>query len=684
MLGVAGVAGGQMVDAAPSSGARVIRGDIEGLRAVAVLAVVLFHAGVPGLGGGYVGVDVFFVISGFLITSHLAEGLPRSGRVGFGQFYARRIRRILPASVLVIGATLLASLVVLPVLQIEAVVREAAAAVAYVPNLLFAARGTEYLADPTPSPYQHYWSLGVEEQFYLVWPIALLVIWKVAGGRRGVATALLAGAVVASFGLCMVMMERSQPYAFFLLPSRAWELGVGGVLGLAAIGRVRDRLGPVRTVGAWIGIAMVAAAVVTFDDATRFPGPAAALPVLGTALVIWAGTAASRFAPAGLLSIRPAQFLGRLSYSIYLWHWPLLVLGAAAVGHELALPLRLGLAATSVPLALVSYHLVEQPVRTSRRWSARPGLTIGVAVAATVALIGATFGVGYVWETKPLYAGADVATQPLGEPPAFTAVVPHNLTPSLRDAEDDLPVVYADGCHLEWSDTEPRACESGVRDSDRTVVLFGDSHAAQWFPAVERYAIDNSLRLVSHTKRSCPSADMPKDNLGNPFTACDTWRHRVFDLLAAGPPDLVIIANARGHRPSAAVDPVEAWNEGLRRTLDALPATSEVVVVADTPQFSETPSLCLSAHLDDTAACAVARTVALDDAWTQVEEQTVREHGDAYVDLNRYLCDDGCGPVIGPYLVYRDRNHLTTSMAVALAPCLAEDLTAAGITWPSP
>jgi hypothetical protein len=216
------------------------------------------------------------------------------------------------------------------------------------------------------------------------------------------------------------------------------------------------------------------------------------------------------------------------------------------------------------------------------------------------------------------------------------------------------------------------------------MVLFGDSHAAQWFPAMEKYANDNGWRLVSDTKRSCPSADMPKVNLGNPFTACDTWRHRVLEQLTADPPDVVVLANARGHQPAVrGVSVTDAWNEGLARTLDALPSSTRVVVIADTPQFRETPSLCLSAHLHDTAGCALDRRVALDDAWTQAERATVVEHGETYLDLNRYLCNGVCGAVIGPYLVYRDRNHLTTTMSAALSPCLAEDLAAAGITWRS-
>lgn len=687
---------GQAVDVvARETGAPLFRTDIQGLRAIAVALVVLYHAGVPALGGGYVGVDVFFVISGYLITSHLASSLTDTGRIGLRSFYARRIRRILPVSVFVLVVTLGASFVVLPILQMDLVVSEALATALYIPNVMFALRSTDYLADPSPSPYQQYWSLGVEEQFYLVWPVALLLVWWVARRRRALLLPLVGVVVAGSFVVCLIMMGRSQSYAFFLLPSRAWELGVGG---LVALGTARwsaeVRAGRWRpsspltdralVAGGWLGLLLVVVTAMTYSESTWFPGYAAAVPVLGTALVIGCGIAAPRAGPTSALSVGPAQHLGRLSYSVYLWHWPLLILGAAAVERELSLGGRLALVACAIPLSILSYRYIEQPFRTSRRLANRPGMTIAVALTSTFTLVVAILMASTVWEDRPLHAGPAEAAQPLTVPPVFVEQVPVNLSPSLRGADADLPVVYAQGCHLDWEQSEPQPCELGVVDSDRTMALFGDSHAAQWVPALEAYARDRGVRLETQTKRSCPSVDMPKDNEGNPFTACDDWREQVIDALNDAPPDLIVIANSRDHRPSAGGSALEAWNEGLERTLSALPEESQVVVIADTPLFDETPSFCLSGHLDDAEACARPRREALDEPWRDAEEQTALANGAAYVDLNRYLCSDVCGLIIGPYLLYRDRNHLSTTISTALAAPLGADLEASGVGWADP
>src|SRR5829696_7227833 len=372
---------------------RGFRGDVEGLRAVAVLAVLLYHAQAPAGGGGFVGVDVFFVLSGFLITGLLWRELSETGRLSFGSFYARRARRLLPAAVLVLSVTAVVSALVLPPLSARAATDDAAAAALYVANYRFAVQGTDYLAGDTgPSPLQHYWSLGVEEQFYLVWPLLLLLgslAWRRRGGpSRATAGGLLAGLGSASFGLSLWWTDVAPPWAFFSLPSRAWELAVGGLVALA-LPWLRRMPGPVAAVLGWVGLSAVVWSVVRLADTTAFPGVAALAPVAGTAAVVAAGCADPRFGPGLMLERAPFLLIGRISYSWYLWHWPVLVLAPAAAGRALGLGERLALAAVSGVLALLTLRLVEDPVRFSPRLRSRSrrGLAVGAALTAAATAV---------------------------------------------------------------------------------------------------------------------------------------------------------------------------------------------------------------------------------------------------------------------------------------------------------
>jgi peptidoglycan/LPS O-acetylase OafA/YrhL len=379
---------------------RGTRLDVQGLRAVAVAAVVLDHAGLPGVGGGYVGVDIFFVVSGFLITGQLARRLRTTGRIGFADFYARRARRILPASFAVLALTVVGVLLFVPATLRSQAMTDAVAVALYAPNYVFAARGTDYLASTTPSVFQHYWSLGVEEQFYLIWPALLLLTWLLLRRRAGAIAAVLALIAAASFAAGVVLTQSSQPWAFFALWPRAWELAAGGLLALAApaVGRL---LSPwaARLLG-WAGLAGIVAACTLFTADTVFPGTAALLPVLATVAVIAAGEAPTRGSVAGLLGLRPFQFLGAISYSLYLVHWPLEQLPQAAVGYENPLPLgvKLALAALAVPLAWLMYRKLENPVRHAAVFAAaRPRRSLlaalggsGVLAAASVVAVIAT------------------------------------------------------------------------------------------------------------------------------------------------------------------------------------------------------------------------------------------------------------------------------------------------------
>ena len=649
------------------------RKDIQGLRAIAVGSVLLYHAGVPGLSGGYAGVDIFFVISGFLITTHLLGQLDRNGRVSFGEFYAKRIRRILPASFVILVLSLVGAVIWYPPILMDEVRRGAIATALYIPNVLFAADGTNYLASGTPSLFQHYWSLGIEEQFYLLWPLALSVGFMLLGRNRRVLFGLVTAVVIASFVWCVYLTGVSQPDAFFLLPSRMWELGAGGLAAFILLSP-RFRLPAVLSDAlAWLGIAGIFTVVFFFDDGTVFPSYNAGLPVLASVAVVVGGAAPGMFGPAALLGARPMQFIGTISYSLYLVHWPVLMLAKTAAGERNPLPLyvTLGLALLRVPLAWLSYRFVEEPCRRARwQWAIKPRRVIGLAVAgsASCAMVtGAAYGASQV---RPQDGGVVAETFVPRDPPSSVTAIPSNMRPGLGDALDDLAEIHTNGCTLISGQSDPADCVYGDADAPR-VVLFGDSHAAQWFPAIHAWAEKAGYAVEVQAKNACSALDLTMVRTGVPFTECDEWRAAVVERIAESNPALVIMSNRERSNFIREGSVTEGWMEGTRRTLDVIDAP--VLVVTDSPNLGFEPTTCLSANVRDVDACAAERSRALNAERKDLERDVVTAAGASWVDLNGFLCDEElCRPILDDVLVYRDSNHLTRTFTATMAGPMGE------------
>ncbi len=664
----------------------VFRPDIEGLRAVAVILVLAYHARLPGLTGGYIGVDVFFVVSGFLITGLIVRELETTGTVSLAAFYARRARRLLPAALVVIVATVLASAIILPPLRVLDVASDGAAAAVYLGNVRFALAATDYLqADLEPSPLLHYWSLGVEEQFYLFWPAFLMVV---AGRRPDLRRIGIAVLVVAlsSLALSLVWTSTDAPLAFFLLPARAWELAVGAIVALA-VGRLGAVPRPVASVAVVGGLALIAVGAVTFDLATPFPGTAALLPVVGAALVIAGGVGRPLGPASRLLATRPMQWIGGISYSLYLWHWPLLVLPAVAVGAPLPGAVRLALVGLTFVIAAVSRRWIEDPIRHGRLATLRPSRSLAMAGLVSVVAAVVALGAGRLVAPAGIVVASTVPIElvlPSTSPGILAATppgpVPADLVPALSAARDDLPVVYADGCHAEARAIDPPPCAYGQTDSAISVFLLGDSHGAHWFPTFERLALAHGWRLVSLTKSACPAADLPvyHTTLKREYTECAAWNAAVLARIAAERPALVVISNSRGGQlleggttvPSSKRD--DLWAAGLQRTIAAITTSSaRVVVIGDTPNPAGDPPVCLSDHLDDALACATPSARAMGPARTATERRVSAGSGATFIDPSGWLCPtEPCPAVIGRVLVYRDAHHMTTTFATALAPYL--------------
>ncbi len=676
---------------------RRFRQDIEGLRAVAVVLVLLFHADVPRFAGGYVGVDVFFVLSGYLITRLLLLERASTGTIALPSFYGRRLRRLLPAAGLVIVVTVAASRLLLPPLQVGPTATDGLWAAGWLANVRFIRVGLDYLAGGgAESPLLHYWSLAVEEQFYLLWPAVILLVARGRrGGERRVGWMLVA-VTAASFAASVAVTRSNPVLAYYGLPTRAWEFGVGAILALAGVRQVRLAQVP-RILLSWGGLVAVVLAGVTYTLATPFPGWTALLPVLGTAAVILAGEGGYAGGANVLLRLAPLQLLGRLSYALYLWHWPVLVLGEHAIGRTPTGLERAGMLLLSGVLAWATFHLLEDPVRRARVLT-RPGrsLVFGGTVALATAAVTVSIGV-----TTPRVTGTGEAV-PTAQVSTEAALVdliststrdgdelPASLRPPLDEVDDDRSTIYEDGCFVGWTDAVSAGCTYGDPQAERTAVLFGDSHAAHWFPAIERVAEEEGWRLIVLAKASCPSIDVVVVRGDDPYPTCEPWRQASIARVAAERPDVVVLSNARTY-PALAPDGSELDTDrkvhlvaGQARTLeqvvDAAP-TARIVLIGSSarPRF-DVPA-CLADNLEDESACDAPAARAVDRELLDLQRRVAEDGGARFVDPTPWLCTDTtCPAVVGDHLVYADEDHIAVPYSRALAPVLGPWLTGAGL-----
>jgi peptidoglycan/LPS O-acetylase OafA/YrhL len=692
---------GRQSDRAPDT--PQFRSDIEGMRAVAVVLVVLYHAGVRTLGGGYVGVDVFFVISGFLITTQLYNELLATRRISVARFYARRATRLLPASTLVLLATVIAAWFWLPPTRFKSLTVDALASTFYGINWRLAAQGVDYLSvGAPPSPLQHFWSLAVEEQFYLVWPVLLLalsVAWgrqrrRSALGRHGLVAALVVLCGV-SFAASVQQTRAVAPWAYFGAHTRAWELALGALIAVTA--PYLARLPKVPAAAAtWLGLLAVVGSATCYTDTTPYPGYAAALPVVGTGLIIAAGSATPVGGVVMVLRHQPFQLVGKLSYSWYLWHWPILLIAPVALHLTASVEVNLALAAASMAVAAISFRLVENPIRSCGSLKVRPwrGVFLGVSLsagAAAVALTGSYLPLtpgrgGPAPDTRAVVSRAREPARKLAElvrDGVSTTVVPSNLTPSLTGAHTDRPAVYRDGCHLNFAAVKAaKLCAYGDTAAARTVVLFGDSHAAQWFPALNQIAKTRHWRLLSLTKSACPAASVLVylDALKRGYTECVQWRDRTLATIRQLRPGTVIMANNgtdNGGLVNPPVDPDRAWADAWVASLRQVsqPGT-KVIVLSDTPYPKSNVPDCISTHVTHLSECVRQRRDALIKPRRRgMVAAAAGRSGATVIDPTPWFCTTTqCPVVVGNILVYKDESHMSTAYSTMLARVLAARL----------
>ncbi len=634
------------------------RSDIEGLRAVAVLLVVGCHCGISWCAGGFVGVDVFFVLSGYLITGLLAAEYRRTSRIQLGRFYARRARRLLPAFFVVLVVTLACAALVLTPQELEFTGGAARAAGLYVSNVFFDRSAADYFTPGVESnPLLHTWSLGAEEQFYLLWP---LLIWLAVRRRdRGRRSIWILGAVTGVSFACSVYSARLAPtFAFYELPARAWEFASGGILALLPISK--------RSLGTrWtsacgvVGVAMILGTAVLLKAGWGFLGWTALFPVAGTVAVLFAGAKAPQRGIGALLGAAPLQFIGARSYSWYLWHWPFIVF-AAVLFPGITVGGRALAGAAALGVAALTYRFVEQPVRVNPALGARSGVSLGAAAAVTLLIIAASSAL-LLYNDRQLAADRKL----------------DSINAVTTDIADHLP----QDCWSQGLAAEATTCAFAASNAAQSVVLFGDSHALQWFNPMRTAADAQGWRLVTLLKPGCAASDVDAHHVPGDYDECHRWRTRAIDKIVAMHPAAVVMASYNGATFQALrqerLMSTEEIRHGTRWTLEQLShAGIPVVVIRDTPIPPFNIPACIVRRefprLPARESCDFDASIALNAAAFSAERAAAEGLANVhFLDLSDLICPGtSCPAILHGLVVYRDENHLAGKFAQSLAPMM--------------
>ena len=625
------------------------RSDIQGLRALAILLVVGFHVGVPGMAGGFIGVDVFFTISGYLITSLLVSELQRTGRINLFNFYARRARRLLPASILITIVTLGAAFLFYSPKEIINVANTAIYSNLFSSNIWFIKKSSDYFAaDAKLNPLLHTWSLGVEEQFYFLWPVAIYFSLFMVRSLRNLALVLVV-ITVASFVFCLNWTDSHKSLAFYGSPARAWEFGLGGLASLLPESR-RSWVAWLLPLLGWIGLAAVLASTSYLTVLRPFPGAAALAPVAGTVVLLLAGPVPCKWGASRILSTAPMWGIGQLSYSWYLWHWPVLVF-ALVQNPELSLSGHILWAMLALVIAAVTYFFVEAPIRASSALKLRPLLSLGLALVLIAGAAALSLG------GRKAAIIADKAPELAGIREAMSRTT--DLDP---------------GCIFPADRVNP--CVYGRKDSPTTIVLFGDSHAWQWFAPIEEIANQQGWRLMTFMKTSCPAVQVPADS------ECSRWREEAMAQILKLQPAGLITSHSADYGMGNLGERV--WQAGTRETLATLSSQKiPTLIILETPQLYkyDVPNCLMRAiyhNQQRTSACGMNRT----DVYSLQLHSAERNAADGLslvtlLDLTAYFCDENFCPAIkNNMVVYLDRNHISLDYAKSLSPVLLPHLVA--------
>jgi len=609
---------------------------IQGLRAVAAILVTVFHARlVPG---GFIGVDIFYVISGYLITGLILREIEKTGTLDLRSFYQRRIKRLLPTSVFVLFVTAIFAWILFPPITRDALGRDLFAAAAYISNYLFAWWQNDYQnLNATPSPFIHYWSLAVEEQFYIVWPLFILFLARY--GKKMV-FAGIAITTLLSLLFSIYLTQVAPIWAFYSLPTRAWELGFGALLLFLPETKKKIRILP------WLGFFGIALSSFNFNENTAFPGKNALVPVLATVFLM----ASIKYWPPlfnDLANSRLSQWLGAISYPLYLWHWPALVLPSSAMGRPLRFYERFLCILLTIVLAHYTSKYIEEPLR-HKNFAPRT-IYKGAAITTAASLVAGvliSFTSSSIITTKGEVSYKFDLVQVM-----------------------EKPDVYGDGCHVNYGETKSGYCTYGDKESSNTIVLYGDSHAAQWFPVLEKMAKERGFKLVSLTKSACPAVDAKRPDQGAfKMVHCTKWRENSIKRIAEIQPLAVITSSFQYFTPAnSSISRAQWWNDGQRKLLKGLRgSTNNLIYISDTPR-----------PLRDIPNCLASRDSKVCDSTERSKVSVIP--GFDVINPNPWLCSSYCPAIVEGTVAYRDASHISVDMALKLLPKLDAALIAKGL-----
>ena len=669
--------------------------------------VVIYHLYPSALPGGFAGVDVFFVISGYLITGHLWRGYAQTGKVGLTDFWGRRARRLIPAAALVLTVTWIASRIIEPATQFANTAQQILASALYYQNWQLASDAVNYFkSDDAATPVQHFWSLSVEEQFYIVWPLLFLLaaflsaVFALASAgpvlsdteraapvlantgtrtrTRAVAVGVLTAAlVIASLAYSVHETNANAPAAYFMTATRMWELGAGGLLALAPA-RLTRALARQGWLG-WIGLAVVVESAFLLTGSMAFPGALALIPVLGAVALIAGGSAQGRSGPSRLTSARLMVFIGGISYSLYLWHYPVINLYTDWRGRApgpLSGPVIL---AVCVLLAWLTKTFVEDKVRLApfiarHKWrSLAVALVAVVPVALAAVYITAEPG---PWNGTlgPNYPGAAVLTGAVANVPVAPILKPPDPISQTLD--------QTGGCLDDFGASTPKECVFGdTADPVLTVALVGDSAAGEWFDALNAIAVQRHWKLVTALHSSCPWSStlvLNWNGIGE-LTACQTWGKAVLhDLITTIRPNVVItteypsLLSTPDHPVNASPAAMAEIGAGMAQYWTQLEAAGiSVTPIKETPDLVEDVPTCVDQHPNDLAQCDVPVSTAILRDSPVTDAAKLMNGKVTVVDANSLICGPKvCAPVVGNVLVYGDRHHLTGPYSKSTAPFL--------------
>lgn len=622
------------------------RPDIEGLRAIAVLLVIAAHYAIPGFSGGFIGVDIFFVISGYLITGILVREHQATGHIALMQFYANRLRRLLPALATMLGISALLIWLLLPVSEHPVQSQAGAMAGMWVSNFFFAFSDVDYFAAETSrNVFLHTWSLGVEEQFYLLWPLLILLMGPLVRNKpKRLAWFWLVVAML-SLLACLWLVQSHAMLAFYLMPTRAWQFAAGALAWLLAQ-NIRPSLAQAKS-ASWLGLALLVFSLAVISATSLYPSGWALLPTAASMALLWAGSASHPPPAMAPLCSAPMQTIGRLSYSWYLWHWPILVVGQQILpihGHLGNTVLALGL---SMLAAIATHHLIETPIRFGRPAQLRHGWQIGLALCLMVLLNSQMLR----WHTD-----------------ARDALARSSDTLVAR-AVVDVPVIYQHGCDDWYHSDVLKPCIYGKEDAPKTALLLGDSIGAQWFPALTTMLDPEQWRIVVLTKSSCPMVDAPffYSRIGRDYTECSTWRNRAIAWLQKNPVQRVFV----GGTASSDFTP-EQWEQGTRRILNQLaPHTEAIYVIEANPTLAFDGPGCLRQRSAEQCQGIPASQPRYPEVARYLQQAIAQQPKAHWLETGSFVCpDDRCQALRNingkETVIFRDSQHLTASF-VAMA-----------------